>query len=424
MRQRGAVVKALAAVEAACSGELFRRSGLHDDVVDALRGARRTGKKERDTKARTMPEPPTVGVEEEFLLVDADNQPVAASRAVADKARARGVTLQLELTSCQVETTSGAATTGGELYDELLRLRRITAEAAAACGTRLLAVGVPPYVSHEFPVTDTPRYRRIADNFGMLAHEQGVCGCHVHVAVPDREAAVQVSNWLRPWLPLLLAVSANSAVYRNANTGYASWRYILWGRWPTAGPPPFFESVDEYDETVRMLVDSGTVLDDAMIYWDVRPSVKYPTIEVRVSDVASTVTEAVLMAALIRAAVMTALDETRRGEPALRVPAEVLRAAYSKAAHDGLHGRAIDLAGGCISIPTRRLLINFVDRIAPALNSIGEHTWVRSQVARLIKEGNGAMHQLRAWQIRGDAADVITDAERATLSQDFSRKPL
>jgi carboxylate-amine ligase len=219
-------------------------------------------------------------------------------------------------------------------------------------------------------------------------------------------------------------VSANSAIYRNANTGYASWRHVLWERWPTAGPPPFFESVDEYEDTIRMLVDTGTVLDDAMVYWDVRPSAKYPTIEVRVPDVASTVTETVLMATLIRAAVMTALDEMRRGEPATCVPTHVLRAAYWKAAHDGLDGRAIDLAHGCASLPTRQLLIEFVDRIAPALTSMGEHEWVRSQVARLSEQGNGAMHQLRAWRTRGDAADVIVDAERATLSPDFSQEPL
>jgi glutamate---cysteine ligase / carboxylate-amine ligase len=136
------------------------------------------------------------------------------------------------------------------------------------------------------------------------------------------------------------------------------------------------------------------------------------------------VTETVLLATLIRAAVMTALDETRRGEPALRVPAVALRAAYSKAAHDGLDGRTIDLAGARTSIPTRQLLIDFIERIAPALDSVGEHEWVRSQLARLSEVGNGAMQQRRAWRIRGDAADVIADAERATLSPDFSRESL
>ena len=96
-------------------------------------------------------------------------------------------------------------------------------------GAQLLAVGLPPTVPHEFPITDTPRYREIAERFGMIAHEQGICGCHVHVAVPDRDAAIQVSNRLRPWLPLLLALTANSAVYRNADTGYASWRSVAVG---------------------------------------------------------------------------------------------------------------------------------------------------------------------------------------------------
>lgn len=367
-------------------------------------------------EGQILPEHPTVGVEEEFLLIGADNEPAPANRAVAEKARARGVELQLELTTCQVETTTGVLATSGELRDELLRLRRVAAEAAGACDVRLLAIGLPPYMSQEFPVTDTPRYRRIGERFGMLAREQGVCGCHVHVEVPDRESAVEASNRLRAWLPLLLALTANSAIYHNAETGYASWRSILWGRWPAAGPPPFFDSVDDYDDTVRMLIDTGTVLDDGMIYWDVRPSTKYPTIEVRVADVPSTVAETVLLATLVRAFVMTALDEMRRGEPALRVPTDVLRAAYWKAAHDGLDGHAIDLAGDRRLVPARHLLMDFVDRIAPALHSLGEHEWVNSELARLSEEGNGAMRQLRAWQVRGDAADVIAAAEQATIS--------
>ncbi|HZU49187.1 MAG TPA: glutamate--cysteine ligase [Mycobacterium sp.] len=363
-----------------------------------------------------MSQNPTVGVEEEFLLIGADNEPAPANRAVADKARARDVALQLELTTCQVETTTGVFATSGELRDELLRLRRVATDAAKACDVRLLAIGLPPYMSQGFPVTDTPRYRRIGERFGMLAREQGVCGCHVHVEVPDRESAVEVSNRLQPWLPLLLALTANSAVYHNAETGYASWRSILWGRWPASGPPPFFDSVDHYDDTVRMLVDTGTVLDEGMIYWDVRPSAKYPTIEVRVADVPSTVAETVLLATVVRAAVMTALDEMRRGEPALRVPSDVLRAAYWKAAHDGLDGQAIDLAGNRRLVPTRRLLIDFVERIAPALHSLGEHGQVTSELARLSEEGNGAMRQLRAWQVRRDPADVIAAAEQATLA--------
>ena len=128
---------------------------------------------------------PTVGVEEEFLLVDPDTgEPVARNEAVADHADARGVELQLELTSCQVETTTDVLTPATNCATELTRLRRIAADAAEARRARLLAVGLPPTVPHEFPITDTPRYREIAERFGMIAHEQGICGCHVHVAVP------------------------------------------------------------------------------------------------------------------------------------------------------------------------------------------------------------------------------------------------
>lgn len=363
-----------------------------------------------------MTDVPTFGVEEEFLLVDpGTGDPVALNRETADRAARQGVELQLELTSCQVETTSSVATTPAELGAELRRLRRIAAEAAEAAGARLLAVGLPPTVPQGFPLTDTPRYREIGEKFGMIAHEQGICGCHVHVAVPSREVAVQVSNRLRPWLPVLLALTANSAIYRNADTGHASWRSVLWARWPSAGPPPHFESVDDYDATIRMMRDAGAMLDDGMVYWDVRPSANFPTIEVRVADVPATVTETVLLATLVRAAVMTALEEERLGQPTPPLTAHALRAAYWKAARDGLDGDGVDLADTHAAIPAVRLLEAFVDRVGPALDSAGDLEFVRTELARIVATGNGATRQRRAYRRRHDVADVIEDAATATL---------
>jgi carboxylate-amine ligase len=360
-------------------------------------------------------DPPTVGVEEEFLLLDPQtNEPAPCNAEVAAQAETHGITLQLELSSCQVETTSSVAATGAELTGELRRLRRGAAQAAETAGVRLLALGLPPVTPHQFPVTDTDRYRRIGEQFGMIAHEQGICGCHVHVQVPDRAAAIQASNWLRPWLPSLLALSANSAIYRNANSGYASWRSVLWRRWPAAGPPPFFTTPEEYDRTVRMLVGTGVILDPDMIYWDVRPSASLPTVEVRVADVPATVAETVLLATLIRAAVMTALDE--RGAGVDRLPPAALRAAYWKAAHDGLSGRTLDLVDGRGAVPTREQLGALVRRVRPALDALGEHDRVVAELDRVTAQGNGAMRQLKAWRKRGEATDVIEAAAAATLS--------
>ena len=359
---------------------------------------------------------PTIGVEEEFLLADpASGEPVAVNETVAGHAAERGVKLQLELTSCQVETTTDVVGGSRELGDQLRRLRRIAAEAAEAGGARLLAVGLPPTVPHEFPITDTPRYRQIADRFGMIAHEQGICGAHVHVAVPTREAAIQVSNRLRPWLPLLLALTANSAVYRNTDTGYASWRSVLWARWPSAGPPPRFDSADEYDAVVQMLHHAGAILDDGMVYWDVRPSANFPTIEVRVADVPASVSETVLLAVLIRAAVMTALDEERRGESVPPLTPHALRAAYWKSAREGLAGDALDLTEGHESAPARMLLGRMVEHVRPALEAVGDYDLVTNELDRIAAQGNGAMRQRQAWQRRHDVADVIAEAAAATL---------
>jgi carboxylate-amine ligase len=238
----------------------------------------------------------------------------------------------------------------------------------------------------------------------------------VHVAVPSRELAVRVSNRLRPWLPALLALTANSAIYRSTDTGYASWRSVLWARWPSAGPPPHFDSVDEYDATVAMMLDVGAMMDDGMVYWDVRPSADFPTVEVRVADVPATVAETVLLATLVRAAVMTALDDERSGSPVLPLTAHALKAAHWKAARDGLDGRAVDLADSHAPIPAARLLSNLVDRVQPALEALGDEDMVREELTRIAAEGNGAMRQRRTWQRRHDVADVIEEAATATLA--------
>jgi carboxylate-amine ligase len=344
---------------------------------------------------------PTVGIEEEFLLVDpGTGEPVTKNTDVAHQADQRGVDLQMELTSCQVETATGVLKTRDEMLQEITRLRRTTAEAATAAGATLLAVALPPTVPREFPITDKPRYHRIAEEFGMIAHEQGISGCHVHVEVPDQDAAVRVCTRLRPWLPLLLALSANSAIYRNTDTGYASWRHILWARWPSAGPPPVLDSSAEYEATVAEMQTAGAILDGGMVYWDARPSAKFPTVEIRVADVPSTAAETVLLATLVRGAVMTALHHP---ELTRTITDHTLRAAYWRCARDGLGGR----------MPT--LLAAFVEELRPALESAGDYDYAVGELGRIIADGNGAGRQRRAWRRRGDIDDVLTEAAEATV---------
>ncbi|NEW39766.1 glutamate--cysteine ligase [Nocardia cyriacigeorgica] len=357
----------------------------------------------------------TVGVEEEFLLADpATGAPAAKNVEVARSAKDIGIDLQLELTRCQVETCTGVHTETAELLDELRELRSGVAGCAREHDTRLLAVAIPPTVPEQFPVTDTPRYQRIARNFGMLAHEQGLCGCHIHVGIPDRETAVQVSNFLRPSLPVFLALTANSSIYRGSETGYASWRSVLWRRWPSAGPPPYFADAEAYDTMVEMMLSSGSILDKKMVYWDIRPSSTFPTVEIRVSDVPATVQETALLATLVRAAVMTARAELDRGRTAPMVSAEVLRTAYWKAARSGLDGDGVDPIDGRIA-PSRMLLAELLDRIAPALTALNAEDFVTEAITAVLDRGNGACRQRAAFRARREVGDVLAVLQDATL---------
>lgn len=360
---------------------------------------------------------PSFGVEEEFLLVHPrTGRPVGRNTAVARQAARRGVDLQLEWSTCQVETATDKVVSSAQLHEHITQLRAAVSESAADAGALLLAVGVPLIGPRRFPITEDPRYRRIAERFGAVGYEQCISGCHVHVEVPNREAAIEVCNWVRPWLPLLLALTANSAVCNGADTGHASWRSVMWGRWPSAGVPPHFDSVVHYDSVIAMLLDSGAIIDEAMVYWDVRPSIKFPTVEIRVADVPSTAAETVLLGTLCRAAVMTALRAYERGEPAPRVADHPLRLAYWKAAHDGLDGQALNPLDGWTAAPMVDVLRGWLSVLRPALEEIGEAAWIDDEVQRLLRLGNGAMRQRRILQQRNEISDVIAAAAAATLS--------
>ncbi|MFE6861447.1 glutamate--cysteine ligase [Nocardia sp. NPDC057668] len=359
-----------------------------------------------------MEAPPTIGVEEEFLLVDPrTGAPIGRNAEVARTAADFGLDLQLEIMRCQVETSTRVHTNTHDLLRELRELRRGAAASAEKNDAMLLAVAVPPAVPDEpLAITGSPRYHRIAARFGRLAREQGLCGAHVHVAVPDREVALRASNFLRPWLPLLLALTANSAIYRGDETGYASWRNILWRRWPSAGPPPHFGTVHEFDTAVRTMLSLGIILDEKMVYWDVRPSITFPTVEVRVSDVPATVEETALLATLVRAAVMMSCRLPDRPI----IAEDTLRGAYWKAAHEGMDGPAINPVDGR-AIPVRDLLADLVDLVEPALRDLGEVNFVADTVTALLERGNGAHRQLAAFRARGELSDVIEELAGATL---------
>ncbi|MET8143573.1 glutamate--cysteine ligase [Sphaerisporangium sp. NPDC005288] len=369
------------------------------------------------TSRRNIPPPLlTMGMEEEFLLIDPRSgrlRPAAGQvlRRLGGLAACRVVP---ELTRCQVETNSAVHTDLRALAADLLRLRALVSAAASdagaalsACGTCLVGCGGMP------PLSAAPRYRRMYEQFRALLYGQGVCGCHVHVGVADREEAVGVSNHVRPWLPLLQALTANSPITDGEDTGYASWRAMLWARWPSAGPPPYFLSAGHYDGLLRGLRASGAILDRGMVYWLIRLSHHLPTLEFRSADTCATVEEAVLLAALVRALAATALVEVRRGVPGPPVDHTLLCAAYWRSARDGMEGAVYDPITGRV-VPAWTLAERLVETVRPALAAAGDLAPVTAALRRMRRSGSGAERQRAAHRRRGQVGDVAELLVRQT----------
>jgi carboxylate-amine ligase len=357
----------------------------------------------------------TLGVEEEYMLVDAvEPRGVELVEEVFDQLpEDLRETVQHEFTRAQIEVASPPQLELHELHRSLAGLRRRVAEAAEAAGARLVAVGTGPAAGPHARVVDKPRYHRMRERFGDLSPGQGMCGTHVHVSIPDPETGIQVLNHLRPWLPIFQAATANSPLFAGHDTGYASWRSLLWERWPTVGPTPYLESFEQYETLVADLEASGAMLDEGMLYWYARLSANYPTVEIRMGDVMPTLDDTLLLAALARALVATLLGDVAEGKPAPNVPHPLLMAAHWRAARDGLEGVNIDMATR-EPRPAWRLMRQLFDYVRPELERHGDLELATILMGRLRSRGTGAARQRAILAQHGSVADVVDWLAAAT----------
>jgi len=233
-----------------------------------------------------------------------------------------------------------------------------------------------------------------------------IFGCHVHVGISDRETAIQVMNRVRPWLAAMLALASNSPYWLGMDTGYASCRTEIWRRLPMAGTPQVFTSRAEYDRLVEDLISTGSISDGTKIYWDVRPSARYETLEFRVTDVCLTVNEAVMVAGLASALARTCAAEAERGDPAPHVRPEILRTAKWRAARFGLEGELIDTDERS-SVPARRLVEKLLDYLRTSLEESGEWDEVSVLVHEVLDRGTGSARQREAFARAERLEDVI-----------------
>lgn len=351
----------------------------------------------------------TIGVEEEYQIVNPANRELCSrvQQILPLAQRTLGDAVQPEAQRSQIEIATPICQTLSDVRTALTELRREVITAAAKDGNRIAAAGTHPFSHWQAQqITPKERYQDLLQDYQQLTRELVIFGCHVHVGLSDREAAIRVMNRARVWLAPLLALAANSPFWLGHETGYASYRTEIWSRWPVAGPPAIFESLAAYHALVEALVQTGSVEDATKIYWDVRLSERFETIEFRVTDVCMTIDEAVMVAGLVRTLVQTCYEQARQDTPFPTSRPELLRAAHWRAARYGLQSDLIDLETDR-AVPAPQLIEKLLGFVRPALEAQGEWHEISSLVAATLQQGNGATRQRQVYQQTGQFEDVV-----------------
>jgi carboxylate-amine ligase len=374
----------------------------------------------------------SVGVEEELLLVepgtgqpravaeaalrgirqpdaDGDGDGDGGPRTPADDEAAESLDFELQLQ--QLETNSRPSRDLGELGRELRRCRALAGAVASRAGAQVAALATSP-VPVVPQLVREGRYLAMARAFGLTAHEQLTCGCHVHVEISSPQEGVAVLDRIRPWLAVLLALSANSPFWQGHDSEYASFRYQAWGRWPTSGPTDPFGSAEAYQQTVGQMVGTGTLLDTGMVYFDARLSEHYPTLEIRIADVCLYADDAVLIAALARALVETEARRWRAGGATPRQRIELLRLAAWRASRSGLDDVLVSPSTGRPG-PARAVANELLEHVRDALDEAGDTGTVTELLAAVLARGTGAAFQRSAYH-DGSVSGMIDSAVAAT----------
>ncbi|MEU7566995.1 glutamate--cysteine ligase [Streptomyces fradiae] len=359
----------------------------------------------------------SVGVEEELLLVDPrTGQPRALSEEVlaiaARRHQGRDHAYTRELHGQQLEFGTEPRTSMAEVADEIERCRSGAARLAEEAGAAAVALATSPLPVGP-AIAEGRRYRWIEEHYGLTALEQLTCGCHVHVSIASDEEGVAVLDRIRPWLSVLVALSANSPFWHGRDSGYHSYRSRVWGRWPTVGPVELFGSPGRYRERVRELLATGVLQDEGMVYYDARLSRHYPTVEIRAADVCLDASTTVLVATLARGLVDTAARQWREGRPPADHAIGLLRAAAWRAARSGLDDELID-PHTMRPAPAEHVVQALFRHVEEALEDNGDHAHARKALDDLLSCGNGARVQRRLLRRHGTLRAVVAECVRRT----------
>jgi carboxylate-amine ligase len=360
----------------------------------------------------------TIGIEEEFQIIDAEGNLRAHIDAVMEAAQAEpslDTMVKPEMLQSVVEVGTKICANVTEARSEIIRLRSSLVSILGEAGLRLASAGTHPF-SHwkDQLVTEKERYKILEEEMQDVVRELLIFGMHVHVGIPDPELRMDLFNEARYFLPHLLCLSTSSPFWLGRNTGLKSYRSVLWSRFPRTGIPPEFESWSEWENFLELLVKTNSITDGTKIWWDLRPHVIYPTLEFRVCDAATRVDETICLAAIIQAFCAKLLKLRKQNLGFRKYPPKLIRENKWRAMRHGLGGKLIDF-GKQEEVPERVLALEILEFVDDVVDELGSREAVE-YIHTILEDGTSADRQLRVFKETGDLRAVVDHISAETTA--------
>ena len=363
-------------------------------------------------------DPYTLGVEEEYMLLDSETFDLVQhidTVLAAVQGHELEPRINAELMQSVLEIATPVCHSAADAETQLVKLRTYVSGIAREQGLRVGSAGTHPFSLFERQrITAKDRYRALVDQLQYIARRELIFGMHVHVAVDDPEKAIQVVNALIGHLAELVALSSNSPFWRGEPTGLASSRHMVFAAFPRSGPPPRFQDYADYAEVVGQLERTGCIADYTHIWWDIRPHPRLGTIEMRVCDAVTRLEDVVAITAFFQALVKMYCEIYESGK---EIPSwHRLLTTENKwlAARYGLEAPIMDLATGRRNrVPVAQLIRRTLRDIEPHARELGSERELEG-VREILSRGNGADRQLRVWNANRDIVEVVREISAAT----------
>jgi glutamate---cysteine ligase / carboxylate-amine ligase len=363
-------------------------------------------------------EPYTLGVEEEYMLLDPETFDLVQHVDTvlgAMEGHELEAAFRHELMQSTLEVATPVCRTPADAERALRQLRAYVTRVAEEQGLRVGSAGTHPFSLFERQrITARDRYRALIDQMQYVARRELIFGLHVHVAIDDPDKAIQVVNGILPHLAPLLALSASSPFWRGEPTGLASSRQMVFAAFPRSGPPPRFRDYADYAEVVGQLEKTGCIADYTHIWWDIRPHPRLGTVEVRICDSVTHVEDAIAIAAYVQALAKFLSERFDAGEEIKTYHRILTTENKWLAGRYGLEAPVMDLATGRRNrITIAQLVRRTLKELEPHARELGSEAELDG-IRQILSRGNGAARQLRTFNANKDIVEVVHDIADAT----------